>query len=277
MKVLYHFDADGKAAAHIVAKYHGLREQNPEDYFEMNYINPVPLDKIAKDETVYIVDFSIKPEQMDKLLEITQDVIWIDHHETAIDMYRDYPNAHLIKGVRQVGTAGCMLTYLYLYPYKDEDDVPMPIRYIADRDVWTWAFGDETQYFHNGISIIDLHPLSDNWKYVFEAIQAIIDDGFPIEQYKVNTYKEWMKEYSHKAIFENYDAIVLNADGDSKVFGDEYSKHDLAILYTFTGKVYTVSLYSETIHVGNLAIKYGGGGHESAAGFTCTELPWEIV
>jgi nanoRNase/pAp phosphatase (c-di-AMP/oligoRNAs hydrolase) len=32
----------------------------------------------------------------------------------------------------------------------------------------------------------------------------------------------------------------------------------------------------EGVHVGNIAKKYGGGGHPGAAGFICKELPFNI-
>ena len=83
MKCFYHNDADGKCSAFWVKLSAGLTdlENNYKDEFiEMDYSKPFPMDKINKDEMVYIVDFSISPEEMRSLLKITKDVTWIDHH-----------------------------------------------------------------------------------------------------------------------------------------------------------------------------------------------------
>jgi len=40
---------------------------------------------------------------------------------------------------------------------------------------------------------------------------------------------------------------------------------------------WTVTLYSrDGINVGEIAKKYGGGGHANAAGFQCEKLPFAI-
>ena len=47
------------------------------------------LSRISPDEDVVICDFGFqhKTEDMKKLLEVTKNVIWIDHHESTINDY----------------------------------------------------------------------------------------------------------------------------------------------------------------------------------------------
>jgi uncharacterized protein len=33
-------------------------------------------------------------------------------------------------------------------------------------------------------------------------------------------------------------------------------------------------MYSKTVDVSKIAVKYGGGGHKAASGFQCKELPF---
>ena len=89
MICFYHSDNDGKCAGYWVDKC-GLLDEHGKTFFKIDYGIDFPFDKIHKDERVYIVDYSIPPEQMDKLLEITPNVVWIDHHKSAIEMYKDY-------------------------------------------------------------------------------------------------------------------------------------------------------------------------------------------
>ena len=72
-----------------------------------------PLNKIEKDERVFIVDFSIEPEDMRELLKITKNVVWIDHHKTTIEKYQDFESC--IPGIRMTGPgiSGASLTCWY--------------------------------------------------------------------------------------------------------------------------------------------------------------------
>ena len=92
MKCFYHTDMDGKCAGAIVFKaQHGEGE-----YLPINYKDDFPFDKIQRDEEVIIVDFSLQNDgDWEKLLEITQDIIWIDHHKTAIEKNRKYAEEFL--------------------------------------------------------------------------------------------------------------------------------------------------------------------------------------
>lgn len=74
MICFYHADNDGKCAGFWVNKC-GLTDKHGKNFFKIDYGIDFPFNKIHKDERVYIVDYSIPPEQMDKLLEITPNVV----------------------------------------------------------------------------------------------------------------------------------------------------------------------------------------------------------
>lgn len=82
MKIFYHNDADGKCAGFWVRELAYAKElayaAEYIGYIKMDYGREFPFDKIKKNETVYIVDYSIEPSEMDKLLKITPNVTWID-------------------------------------------------------------------------------------------------------------------------------------------------------------------------------------------------------
>ena len=111
MKCMYHADFDGKLAAFWVHQLAPKLDDYDEEYIMINYGMEFPFEKIKKDEQVFIVDYSIMPEEMEELLKITNNVTWIDHHISAIKRYDGFP--HQIPGLRYDGIAGCMLTYCY--------------------------------------------------------------------------------------------------------------------------------------------------------------------
>ena len=68
MKVFYHIDNDGKCAAFWVRALANKKDDYPLEFYRINYDAEFPLNIIQPNEQVYIVDYSIMPEQMDKLL-----------------------------------------------------------------------------------------------------------------------------------------------------------------------------------------------------------------
>jgi oligoribonuclease NrnB/cAMP/cGMP phosphodiesterase (DHH superfamily) len=274
MKIFYHNDLDGRCAGHIIAENIDRRsDKDSDDYIEIDYNMKFPFDKIKKNETVFILDYSIEPEEMDKLLKITTDVTWVDHHITAINKYKNYP--HKIKGLRDINYSGCVLTYMWLLDSDNSKGVPMPIQYIGDRDTWQWQFGDETKYFCNGAELYDLHPLSKDWEDLFSIPEKVMTAGQLVERYKTERNREYLEAFGYETEFEGYSAIVINLGKvGSEIFGDKLKEKDIGIMYVHDGNSYHVGLRSEHVDVSEIAVSYGGGGHQLAAGFECTELPW---
>lgn len=123
MKCFYHVDQDGIVSGFYVRKaceQRGL-EFEPEDFRKINYGMKFPFHDIKQDEFVFIVDYSIEPEEMWQLLSITKNVFWIDHHQSTIEAYKDFKCD--IKGVRITGSgiSGANLTWLYFKEMCDEN------------------------------------------------------------------------------------------------------------------------------------------------------------
>lgn len=297
MKCFYHNDNDGIMAAKCVHAWVGI---NPfENYYtsefiSINYNQKFPFDSIKKNEQVWIVDYSIEPDEMRKLLTITKDVIWIDHHKTAIEKYKGFE--HLIKGIRKDGEAGCVLAFKYINWYtnrgggdvdltKERKDIPIPraIELVGDRDIWAWKFGDETKYFCLGLSVLNMVPESP---FLFdlithkekELIPQIIEKGKVISQFKKLEDRKYIKNWSFVIDFDGHTCIVCNKGStSSEFFGDGFNLYDMAITFCSDGKCWSISMYSQTIDVSKIAKKYGGGGHTGAAGFICNELPFKKI
>lgn len=280
MKIFYHVDEDGKCAAFWVRKlakhYDGLKRE----FIPINYGMEFPFDDIHPGEQVYIVDYSIFPEEMERLLKITKDVVWIDHHISAIQRYEiDRFKDMKIEGVRKNGTAGCMLTYLYLSgKYGDvgvEQHAPAFTKYIADYDVWKFEYGEASKKFEAGLSCYDLNPEGDIWKELFheEKIEEVLSAGESILKYQDNWAKDYCEYYGFDTTFEGYKAFAMNlAMISSDYFKSVEGEYDLFIGFAFNGESWNYSLRSETVDCSKLAMKYGGGGHPGAAGFSTDEL-----
>lgn len=282
MKCFYHNDLDGQAAAFAVL--HSLSRGELCDCISMAYGKPFPIERVEQGERVFIVDFSIDPLEMLALLAVTEDVVWIDHHKTAIDKYADFPRQ--LKGIRRDGTAGCVLAWEYCFP---NDPLPRAIMLVGDRDVWAWQFGKETADFCAGAHMENTHPHSDFWQMMLApagdarsfsllTMKRVIENGDVVNRYRAKFYADMVKSIGFEADLDGHRCFCMNAARvDSKAFGDAIKEYDFVSSFYFDGKQYTVSLYSEKIDVSEIAKAHGGGGHSGASGYQCAEIPYELT
>lgn len=291
MKVLHHTDADGWCAGFWVAKRFGLK--NPDDFIMIDYgMNIDYLSKIQPNEKVIIVDFSLEPEEMKRLMKRTKDIIWIDHHISAINKYKDFDED--IEGLRYDGIAASMLAYCYFFEMEDGkkefDPDNMPIRapwftkFIADHDVWKFEFGDETKHWKLGFDALGIVlPTNHVWNLLFNISQVkrIINNGVIIEKYRDNMGIKACENYGFEWKFGKYKAFCLNnCFGGSEWFTDMIDKYDLVCAFLYIGKTQTweYSLYTnkDYVDVSKIASEYpgkiSGGGHKKAAGIQHKEF-----
>jgi oligoribonuclease NrnB/cAMP/cGMP phosphodiesterase (DHH superfamily) len=292
MKCFYHADADGRCAGFWVSLNVGLTDlgRYEPECIEINYGKPFPLEKIGQDEQVYIVDYSIEPSEMFQLLEITKDVTWIDHHKTAIEKYSDFP--YEIRGVRFDGIAGCMLTYCYIHhmtargegEIKPFDiamtgDAPKFTKLIADWDVWKFAYGDDTRYFITAFNAYDFKPSSKLWDRFFTfpdemACGSMIQEGTTMATFRDGWAKEYCRTKGFETVIDGHKAFAMNLGNCNSEYFKSVVGYDILAPFCFDGDKWTVSMYSKTVDVSEIAKKYGGGGHKGASGFQCKELPF---
>lgn len=294
MICFHHNDADGRCAAFWVSLSAGIQKDDlsyESKFIEMDCSKAFPFEMIHKDEQVYIVDFSISPEDMDHLLEITKNVTWIDHHVTAISKYKNYP--YNIRGVRYDGVAGCMLTYCYLHHMTDRGsgpidpfrmgmiaDAPYFTKLIADWDVWKFEYGDDTRAFVTALNSEDISPESELWSdflHSYSEVAKMIERGEIMLQYRDGFMADYCK-LGFPVQFEGCNCFAMNIGHANSEFFKSIANdgYDILMPFSFNGSRWTVSLYAnrDGIDVSEIAKKYGGGGHVKAAGFVCNHLPF---
>lgn len=280
---------DGRCAGAIVYKYFvrdgrknamGYYNNTENVFVSIDYKDRFPFETIVKDELVVIVDFSLqKPGDFERLLGITKNVIWIDHHKSTIEKHEDLN----IAGIRRNGTAGCELTWMFFYPGAR---VPPTVKLIGDYDVWAFKYGDDTKYFQEGIKLEENNPESDNWDlwlsnwdHPGESIANIVKNGKVAIKYRDNYYKDLIDDISFFTEFEGYKVVACNVcRAGSPLFNSIADmKFDLMMPFYYDGRQWVVSIRAtdENIDCAKLAEKYGGGGHKGAAGFQCAELPFK--
>ncbi len=312
-QIFYHTDTDGHLAGYLASQFL-VDHSKPFTLDEIDYGMDFPLEAISPDSNVIIVDFSLPSEVMAELMSKINDhknILWIDHHKSAIERYeKEFPAAlEVLPGIRYVGLCGAMLTWIYLYGYGDtcnyEDGTvvtdgelientakhaPVTVKLVNDHDVWNYEYGAVTSYFQTYVRSVDSSPMSGFWfklggygptrqpvaNYVnsFSTLGVCIDKGRIMSKYKRAWEADYVKKMSFETEFHGYTCLAVNTALANMSFFDSVrsSKYDMYIVFAHNGTNFTYSLYSETIDVAKIAEEYGGGGHKGAAGFRSDEL-----
>ncbi|HEY86290.1 MAG TPA: hypothetical protein G4N96_14390, partial [Chloroflexi bacterium] len=238
---------------------------------EIDYGRPIPWDKIEAAETVIITDFSLPKDDMLKIYEAKgENFIWIDHHISAIEEMSDFES---IAGLRALDRAACVLTWQYFLP---ESSVPAAVLFIGDRDIWQFDY-PQTRVFSEGLSAEDT-AVNNNalWDALLsndqELVQRLIEKGEILLDARLKQIAYHVDTYGFALDFDGYNTLAVNLPGNGDIGHYICSLgYDVAYVYRDNfqdGQVFTnVTLYSETVDVSKLAMRYGGGGHKGAAGF----------
>jgi len=283
MKIIHHNDLDGRCAAAIVKKSLANQEDDGTGftYIELDYKDEVPIDQVQPGEQIIIVDFSLKPPVMEKLLKVTDKILWIDHHKTAFEYEKVY--SRTILGVRSREAAACKLAWHWFF--KDKP-LPETVELLSDYDNWDWKHGQKTKLFQLGMQTMPNGPHADIWAKMFHSdyigttgedsmIRGIIERGEVVLGFREEFCETYAQSYGYKTTFEGYKCFVLPLyHFGLHAFGERINQYPLCISHVFDGNVWTVGLYSKKIDVSVIAKKHGGGGHVGAAGFPCKALPF---
>jgi oligoribonuclease NrnB/cAMP/cGMP phosphodiesterase (DHH superfamily) len=278
--IYYHgADFDGICSAAIA--YRELKNHQP-TLIGVDYSDTFDtFEHIKENEDVYILDFSFKPDVMEKLLAKTKNVIWIDHHKSAIDNYK---YSMQLQGLREVGKAGCELAWKWFHGNKE---TPELITILGRYDVW-----DFTKYDYDYLRSYQAglktcigweDPRSDLWRSIlFRVPTDISNRGLIALKYQQSENTNFCKKHLYPTFFEGYKAICGNSLSNPNVLMEslDLSSYDLFVTFVFNGSTWDISLrthQNNDIDVSEIAKKYGGGGHKKAAGFHVAKLPEELL
>ncbi len=262
----YHNDLDGLVSAAI------LYAVVPDTFFvrvEYGY----EIDRIiTKADTVYILDFSFPLMVMKHLKKVAAQVVWIDHHLTAIEALEKLS----LPGIRSTtdGSA-CRLTWQFFYPNRR---CPPVVEFVSDCDTWTSALGDKSRYFCEHLSERSDNPTSDALqKFLFDeniSYDSFIAEGCTLYRARITRLKDLVNRYAFRGRLGTHSAMFINHPGcgDLGQLLYELPNVEIAVCYVdekVGDELWTkYSLYSPTIDVSEIAKRLGGGGHRSAAGFS---------
>ena len=279
IKVFYHdSDLDGFCSGAIIKHKYPTCET-----IGINYGQEFPWDTIRKADVVYMVDFSLPMADMERLNNTCQ-LVWIDHHISAINAYKK--SGIKIKGMSSVGIGACALVWDYCYPYSI---MPEAVQLLAEYDVWDHE-NPKTVPFQYGMRLEKALPGVDVWSDLLVKrdpfttpgpVEDICENGKIVLEYENQSNEMYMKA-SFDVFFEGMKFITANKlYTNSQVFDSVWDnkKYHAMLTFGWVGDCWRCSMYTdrEGVDVSKIAVKHGGGGHKQAAGFTCDYLPFDIT
>lgn len=258
-----------------------------------DYGKPIPNRDWSLYERVYMVDISIDP-LMDKI----PNLIWIDHHKTAIDKFNPK-----LPGYRIDGVAACRLCWQWFshdvavhtmsdpaYLPSKEDYVerrvsePLLIRLAGEHDIWDHR-DDRSLILQSGLR--ELEPAE--WNSLIQEEFGICERGqlSKLDQClaigerskksRDRANAATMKKRAHTILWKGLRFLCCNGVSSSQAFESAVRpEHDALFAWVYDGqtKKATVSLYhatgKEEHDLSVIAKEMGGGGHKGACGFPTT-------
>ena len=273
VKCFYHDDLDGFCSGAIVQlKYPHAK------CMKIDYGDSFDWNSIDKTDTVFMVDFGLQP--FDEMLKLNQmcNLIWIDHHDTALT--NQEKSGIKLQGLQRLGSAGCELTWEYLFP---NESMPRFVSLLGDYDEWRnqdkEKWNNEVmpfEYAMQGYSEENLQPNSHLWLELDdEKINKIIENGKTIIGFLTKYNKEATQKYAYTIELEGFKFLCLNTPHRGSFLVEstyKEDKYDGVMIWRYNGNNCTFSFYTtkDNVHVGNIAQKYGGGGCAKAAGGSMT-------
>jgi oligoribonuclease NrnB/cAMP/cGMP phosphodiesterase (DHH superfamily) len=301
---IYHsIDLDGWMSAAIVKHYYNLQNinnnitnkhiniknenkyetipilysNNELNFIGYNYGQRIP--DLSKYDKVIICDISFPKDEMYRLWHIIdREIIWLDHHVSAIKDNNDL----VWKGLQDSKFAACELTWQYFFP---NDPMPEIVRLLGRYDCFGHKGTDEEQkvleFQYGARNVISnyeeaYHSLKSNINLGNSYCDEILKYGKVIYQYLCTEAKQSYKN-GFEIIFndlypDRVKFICINKERFNPIdFGIDYHKdgYDGCACFYYANGKWNFSLYNDNglVDCSLIAKQYDGDGHKGAAGF----------
>lgn len=274
--VIYHDNcADGFLAAYVAWNF--LKKTLPH-FDPMSYGDPLNVNLYAGQE-VYILDFSLPPEDLLRLAEVAAKVTTLDHHKSAISKYEGIEFPDNVVNIFDVNKSGALLAWEYFHPTQLP---PGYVVYADDYDRWQFKYPLSKPF------ITALYAKRTIWNFTwFEDLltepanslyNPFIMQGTALLDARENSIQAMYESMRTECMLLNYyRGLAVNCPKEfASDMGNFLAKKSGTFGLTWfvkaNGEV-EVSLRSQYEYdVASIAEAFGGGGHKNAAGFKLASL-----
>jgi oligoribonuclease NrnB/cAMP/cGMP phosphodiesterase (DHH superfamily) len=227
-----------------------------------------------------------------RLLDLFGDsMIWIDHHKSSIDRFKEKTSREP-KGIRNLEYAACELTWNYFHP---KEEIPLLVKYLGMYDSFRHrGTKEETKtlqiQYAARMQFTCPEDFDDYFRVYNESpallsyfVTELMDAGEKILEYVTEMAKESIKRGFDLSIKgKRFLTVNENRLNPSK-FGIDHHRmgYDGFASFWYRPDIdgWEFSLYSDDkkTDVSLIAKEMGGGGHFGAAGFTLNNIEDFII
>ncbi len=219
----------------------------------------------VKGRDVIIVDFSYKRPVLIELAKQAKSVLILDHHLSAEKDLVDLPDN--VTTVFDMNRSGAIITWEYFHP---EKAIPQLLLHIQDNDLWQFKLEGTREI------IASLFSYSHDFKqwetFIHSDLKQLHQEGITLLRKHKKDVNRLIGLFAYRTVIAGYDVPVLNAPYFySSDAGHIMGKNEpFAACYQddATGRSFSLRSEENGIDVSKIAVKFGGGGHQHAAGFT---------
>lgn len=235
------------------------------DFHAANYQDDPP-DVTGLDVT--IVDFSYKRPILEMMIEQCNSLTIIDHHKTAqadLDGIFDYPK---VFGVFDMDHSGAVLTWQF---FNADLATPQLLLHVEDRDLWRFKLDGTREVIAALYSLPQEFSIWENYVHRPAMISDLRADGRAIERQQAKNVASLVAASSRRMQLAGFDVPVANVPymmasdaGHLMAKGEPFS----VTYWDGPGeRMYSLRSSDDGEDVSQIAVAFGGGGHEHAAGF----------
>jgi oligoribonuclease NrnB/cAMP/cGMP phosphodiesterase (DHH superfamily) len=217
---------------------------------------------------VYILDFSFDEPIMRAIDERAAKLVMLDHHKSAADKLGRFQCRCGVVHF-DLSQSGAMLAWKFFFP---DQPVPDLIRYIQDRDLWTWAYPESAAF----LSALDLEPddfarWAEIAAFTPEQVAGFCQRGTAMNEKFLHLCQD-IARGAAPISFNGQQGLMANCPGAfSSEVGNMLSAEcgSFALLWSVS-KDGTVKVGLRAVAGYDaipLAESMGGGGHPQACGF----------
>lgn len=273
--IIYHkADLDGVFSAAITKNF--VRMMGVEAFlFPYNYNEDIP--SMEGFDLVYLLDMSFNDET-ERILygweSEGKQVVWIDHHRTAIYDAKGDKVAKKIPGDRFIGFGAMELTWEFFH----DEAAPEALLYLSAYDVWNkdrfeWSqvlMIEEAVQARVGLDVEKAEEFLFSYRV---PIPELIEEGTYIWRAKTAMWEGYCKLFAFEGKILGHPAIFMNTNEfRSEVFDSVWDKDKYDVMCPFclqpNGHVrFSIYTDKEGVKANEIAKRLGGGGHDKAAGF----------
>lgn len=212
--ILTHNDLDGYAAGYVVLEHFGKENC---DVVHLNYDKEPVIENFKMGDKVFITDYSLTNEQYKMIMKLVgeDNLIWCDHHITAINRYNEDENLY-VDGIRSTKYCGAVLTWCYFHDIDTEEindiltyeqfieKVPLWLRLVDAWDTWK----TDSPYRRNAellnlalsseLSMDNISKIAKDIKVYSANLLKPLNAGKMYERYR----DQWSKQFRDKYMFK---------------------------------------------------------------------------